>query len=64
MIDTVDVEIGLYKLKSTSSHHNNTSLAIMSLHIKNFILYYMMLIYFEFLVVYVTLALLVLTEKS
>ena len=36
----------------------------MSPHIKNSILHYMMLIYFEFLVVYVTLALLVLTEKK
>ena len=36
----------------------------MSPHIKNSIMHYMMLIYFEFLVVYVTLALLVLTEKK
>ncbi|KAL2640168.1 hypothetical protein AAZV13_06G212600 [Glycine max] len=30
MIGTIDVEYGLYKLKSTSSHHNNTSLAILN----------------------------------
>ena len=30
MIGTVDVESGLYKLKSTSSHHNSTSLVILN----------------------------------
>ena len=30
MIGAIDVEIGLYKLKSISSHHNNASLVILN----------------------------------